>query len=311
MISVNVDYFDEHRTDIMIGGSSRAIPPYFGDNAPAANLGEVKANGYEVELNFNDRTYFGLDYWLSASITHTRNKIIFRDDPALQVSYQKQAGYPIGQTRTQLAAGFYNTWDDIYASIPQQTNDINKIPGFYDIVDFNGDGTITSEDAVPWGFPVIPENTYNLSLGASYKGVSLMLQFYGVNNVTRYVPSANYTLDLDVLHAHTYDFWSKDNSDATSFLPRWKVPNSNFIGNYYYYDGSYIRLKTAELAYTLQRQLLKSLGVTSVRIYLNGNNLWFWSRMPDDRENNDNGGGADQGAYPTTRRMNLGIDITF
>ena len=46
-------------------------------------------------------------------------------------------------------------------------------------------------------------------------------------------------------------------------------------------------------------------------IYLNGNNLWFWSRMPDDRENTDNGGDVSQGAYPPTRRVNFGIDVTF
>jgi TonB-linked SusC/RagA family outer membrane protein len=311
MLGINFDYFKEDRKDILIGGTSRSIPPYFGFDPPAANLGRVKANGYELEISFTRRMNIGLTYWMQTAITHTRNKIIERDDPALQVAYLKNAGYPIGQTRVQVAGDVYKTWDEIYASIPQQTNDLNKIFGFYDLVDFNADGIITGDDNAPLGFPTVPENTYNFSLGADYKGFSFMLQFYGVNNVTRYMPSNNYTLDLNVLYAHSLDYWSKDNPNASSFLPRWKTAGSTFIGNYFYYDGAYARLKTAEIAYNLQGSALKRLGVSGLKLYVNGNNLWFWSRMPDDRENNDYGGSADQGAYPMTKRINFGIDLNF
>ncbi len=311
MITLNYDYYTEHRTDIMISGGSRAIPPYFGATPPAANLGEVKSRGHELEIGFNGRTSVGFDYWATLAVTRTRNNVEFRDDPQLALAYQKAQGYPIGQTKAQICTDFYRNWDDIYASIPQQANDQNKIPGYYDIIDFNGDGLITNDDNIPFGYPTVPENTYNLSLGGSYKGFSLMLQFYGVNNVTRQVPFNNYYLDLNILYAHTLDYWSKDNTDASSFLPRWLTPNSTFIGDYYYYDGSYIRLKTAEVAYNFQKPVLAKLGVSDLRLFVNGNNLWFWSKLPDDRENHDTGGSATQGAYPTTKRVNFGINITF
>jgi TonB-linked SusC/RagA family outer membrane protein len=312
LITVNYDYYTEHRTDIMIGSGDQAIPPYFGTDAPAVNKGEVKARGHELEVRYNGRTSFGLDYWAATSLTRTRNEVISRDDPQLQSEYLKAQGYPVGQTRTQIRADFYRNWDDIYASIPQQTNDQNKIPGYYDIVDFNGDGVITSDDAAPYGYPEAPENTYNLTLGAKYKGFSLMLQFYGVTNVTRNVPSNNYNLDLNILYAHAADYWSKDNAYASSFLPRWKTPGSTFIGDYYYFDGSYIRLKTAEFAYNLPKSMLDKLGgIDDVKLFVNGTNLWLWTKMPDDRENNFSGGSATQGAYPTTRRINFGINVTF
>ena len=83
-------------------------------------------------------------------------------------------------------------------------------------------------------------------------------------------------------------------------------------GTRYMYDGSYIRLKNAEIAYTFSGDRMKKWGVNSLRLYLNGNNLWFWSRMPDDRESNTAGTGwASQGAYPTVKRFNLGIKITL
>ena len=54
--------------------------------------------------------------------------------------------------------------------------------------------------------------------------------------------------------------------------------------------------------------MIKKIGLNRFKIFLNGNNLWVWSRMPDDRESNFAGtGSASQGAYPTVRRFNLGI----
>ena len=81
-------------------------------------------------------------------------------------------------------------------------------------------------------------------------------------------------------------------------------------GNYYAYDGSYLRLKNAELAYTFSSGLISKLKINSLRIYLNGNNLLLWTKMPDDRESNLGGWGG-QGTYPTVRRINLGVKIVL
>lgn len=312
VISVNYDYFTEYRTDILLAGTSRtSVPPYFGAAAPTANVGEVKSNGHEIELKFDKRTNFGLHYWANASFTHTKNEIRKTDNPALLASYLKSIGYSIGQSRTLVRADFYNNWDEIYASVPMETNDLQKLPGYYNLLDFNVDGVIKeSDDKVPYGYSDVPENTYNLSLGAEYKGFSVMAQFYGVNNVSRYIPLQNFLSYQDVLFNHTLDYWSKDNPDASSFLPRWKTNGQN-IGDYFLYDGSYIRLKTAEVAYTFQDKLIKKMGLSSLRVFLNGNNLLFWSKLPDDREAAWSGGSSYEGTYPTPRRFNLGIDLTF
>ncbi len=76
------------------------------------------------------------------------------------------------------------------------------------------------------------------------------------------------------------------------------------------YDGSYIRLKNVELAYTFTNGWIKKLGLSYMKLYLNGNNLWVWSRMPDDRESNFSGGSG-SGAYPTMRRFNFGVRFSL
>ena len=75
---------------------------------------------------------------------------------------------------------------------------------------------------------------------------------------------------------------------------------------------AYIRLKNAEIAYTFTGSWLKKVGFKNLKIYLNGDNLWEWTKMPDDRESNFAATGwASQGAYPTVKRFNLGVKFTL
>lgn len=315
MISVNLDYFNEYRSNILVS-DRRDTPSYFGATAPAANIGEVKAKGYEIEVKFNHK-FRDVYLWSNFSMTHTKNKIIKRDDPQLYPQYRKSAGYSIGQSRSMLSKGFYNNWDEVFASTPTETNDLMKMPGYYYIVDFDGDGLITTNgDTAPIGYPNVPLNTYNFTVGAEYKNFSLMLQFFGVNNVSLQLTQQNFPEFQNVLFDHALNFWSKENPNATSYLPRWKTWEQReqwgyYIGDYFMHDGSYLRLKTAELAYKFDKKLLSYMGISALRMFVNGNNLLFWSKLPDDRESYTRGGGAGEGTYPTPRRINFGLEVTF
>src|SRR3546814_5014184 len=154
-----------------MSGGSRNVPPFFGATPPSAKLGHVKSKGFEIDIGFKKRLGQAAGVWADLAFTHNENVVIERDDPPLQPEYMKAAGYPIGQQRRLISSGFYNNWDEIYASIPTETNDLQKLPGYYDLVDFNADGIIKSnEDSAPIGYSGIPQNTANLSIGADYKG---------------------------------------------------------------------------------------------------------------------------------------------
>lgn len=315
MLSVNLDYFTEYRDNILISGR-RDIPSYFGASAPTSNMGIVEAKGYEAEVKFNHKLG-NVFLWSNFSMTHTKNKVIKRDDPPILPYYRRSEGYSIGQSRQLINNGFYNNWDEVFASTPTETNDYQKLPGYYHVIDFDGDGLISiNGDSAPVGYSNIPLNTYNFTVGAEYKNFSLMLQFFGVNNVSLYLPQANFKSFQSVAFEHTLDYWSKDNPNATSFLPRWKTWQQEaqqplYIGDYFLHDGSYLRLKTAELAYKFNQKFLSNAGISALRLYVNGNNLIFWSKLPDDRESYSRGGSAGEGTYPTPRRINFGFEITF
>ena len=137
-----------------------------------------------------------------------------------------------------------------------------------------------------------------------------MIQLYGVNNVSRYISLRNYSNKLDVWFTYMRDYWSKDNQDGTSFIPKWRTSGAQ-TGDYWLFDASYWRIKTAELAYTFPQKIAKSLGMSSLRIYLNGNNLYFWSRMLDDREGSFLRGANSEGSYPTVKHINIGVQLIF
>ncbi len=169
-----------------------------------------------------------------------------------------------------------------------------------------------SFDSAPYGYPGVPQNTYNTNVGFEWKGLSVFAQFYGVNNVTRQVVFNSLGGQSNrVYEQGTY--WSIDNPNADTPMPRWNSVTSGYnMGNRYFYDGSYLRLKNAEIAYRLDSDIVKNIGFQSLRFYLNGNNLFLWTKMPDDRESNFAGTGwASQGAYPTVKRFNLGLNVTF
>ncbi|MBQ8242632.1 MAG: TonB-dependent receptor [Bacteroidaceae bacterium] len=307
LLAGSMEFFYDKRSDIIISGDNRAVPSYFGTTAPAANLGRVRTKGYELEMRLNKQFANGLRLWGNFNMTHAENKILEYDDPALLPDYRKQTGYAIGQDHAHLSAGFANTWDEVIAMPQHNTNDNQKLPGQYITMDFNADGVIDSNDSAPYGYTGTPENTYNATIGFEYKGFSAFVQFYGVNNVNRYVGFNSLGSTLNTVFDEGA-FWSKYTMDADAPMPRIFTTPSYYEGTRFHYDGSFIRLKNAEIAYTFTQPWVKKLGVNTLKIYLNGNNLWVWSRMPDDRESNFAGTGlASQGAYPTVRRFNLGF----
>lgn len=311
LIKGKADVFMDKRSKILLGNRT-SVPSYYGATPPVANLGRVNAKGYELELRISHPINKDLRIWSDLNMTHTQNRVLDADNPALLPAYQKAEGYQIGQVYSHVSRGFYNTWDELYGSAMHNTNDDQKLPGNYYLVDYNADGVIDAQDNIPYGHTGWPMNTYNATLGLDYKGFSLFVQFYGVNNVTRQVVFNSLASQSHLVYDEG-TYWSKDNFNADVPMPRWlSTPAGFYRGTQYMFDGSYLRLKNAEIAYNLDRRFAQRLGLSACRIYINGNNLLTWTRMPDDRESNFAGTGwASQGAYPTVRRFNLGANITF
>jgi len=306
LFTIDVDVFRDNRKDIFMEASRRNIPNYFGASAVAANLGATQTQGYELQFGIN-KNYRDWGYWGKLMLSRATDVVTKSEDPLLLPAYQKVVGYPISQTKAYMNTGFMNDWDQVYASSPATSNMVQRAPGDWDINDFNGDGITNTYDRIPLGYTQRPQNTYSTSVGFNYKSFSCMVQFYGQNNIT---------LQPDIIFPATSpwvnvseevrDYWTPQHTDAYYKAPRF-ITTSNG-GNWLNQDGSFLRLKTAEVAYNLPENLVNTLGLSSCRFYLNGNNLLLWSEFPADFET----GSADiTNAYPTNRTIQLGIDVKF
>lgn len=308
LLSGSLEFFRDERRDILVDGSSRTtIPSYFGGAPPTANIGKVRTNGYELEMRLQKTFRNRLYLWGNFNMTHATNVILKKDDPELRPNYQKEAGYSIGQFRSWLDAGFIGNVDQLIGSPTHDSNDSHRLPGDYYIIDFNGDGKIDSKDSAPYGYSYTPQNTYSATLGFEWRNFSGFVQFYGVSNVTREVNLTSFGSKLNTVY-DAGEWWGRDVVNPEVVVPRWNATVTYHTGTQFLYDASYVRLKNAELAYTFHSEALKRAGIENLKVFMNGNNLWLWTKMPDDREINDSFGGS-VGAYPTVRRFNLGVKV--
>ena len=310
MFAGSFDWFRDDRYDIFIYGGDRSVPSYYGAaKTPDINKGKIKNSGFELELRFNKVLKNGMRFWANANYTFARNVIKQKDDPALIPSYRKAEGYAQGQFHSYIDNGFIGTYDQLYSAPAHQSNDSQVIIGDHYIVDFNGDGVVdVTNDQAPFGYTGNPEHTYNATIGWEWKGFSMFAQLYGVTGVTRDVTLTSFPDQLLTVY-DTGAWWNPASGSGDVVVPRlYTQATGGNNGTQFIFDGSYFRLKNVEVAYTWTKGWIKKLGFTSLKIYLNGNNLFLITKMPDDRESNYGWSGSG-GAYPTVRRYNFGFKL--
>jgi len=307
-ITFDFDYFEDNRRDIYMEGKDRSTPDWFGSTVvPGANLGAVDTKGYEIQFGLKHNFTKNLKAWGDLSYTHAKDIIISKDDPYLRPAYMKKEGYSIDQNTSSIQGSMMQNWDDIYMSTPLSTGNDKKRLGYYDIVDFNGDGVFnSSSDNVPWGYPNRPQNTWNLTVGGSYYGLSLVAQIYAQTNSTRSYSLDSFSQNVGNLYfVENGDYWTKENADGVKTIAPWRVLNGNTDPLRSVYDASMVRLKMVELAYRFSPKVCKEMGLDGLKVFVNGNNLYLWTKMADDREY----GGGNRGTYPTLKRFNFGFNL--
>lgn len=310
LITANIDIFNEHRYDMLVGSTDRSVPDFYGQTPPAANLGIVDSHGAELEFKIQ-KNWKDWGVWGAYSWTLAKNKIIYKEDPELKPDYQKAAGYSINQIKPQISTGIIQSWDDLYTGVLYEDASTNSklLPGQFRLLDYNGDGIINNNDGAAWGYSTYPQNTYSFAVGVSYKGWSLSCQFYGAYNVTinAYEAQSEFDYNSDtVIESVLNETWTPEyNGDGT--YRALSMAAKSPVGTANYYDGSYLRLKTAELSYTFPKAWMSKLSIGGLRLYVNGNNLFFWSALPIDIE----GSNFSLKSYPNTKQINFGANISF
>lgn len=305
-----VDIFKKRTTDIL-----RAVnlPSQVGNLAgPIRNIGTVDNTGIELGLSYQNNIN-RFNYQVSGSVTKIRNKVVnLNQQTIFDGNTVIKEGYPINSFNLIHAIGIFQTQEEINKS-PFQTKDTK--PGYLKYQDTNNDGFITEDDRVISG-GVIPVYTYQFNIRLGYKGFEATAFLQGVKDINTYaslIAAQPFWFGTAVTKEWITDAWTPDNRNArlpilTTFE---SSVNENFrTSDFWLKDASYLRMKNLQLSYTLPKTFTGKYGISNLKFYLNGQNLFTFSKMKDfDPEKNING--VNFYEYPTVKIYTAGINVTF
>jgi TonB-linked SusC/RagA family outer membrane protein len=325
-LSFIFDVYKEERKDILT--TLGIIPAIYGVDAnkvPPANVGETTNKGYEAVLEWNDRIG-GLGYFVEGHLSYSKNKIIYQAEAPNPYYWMNKTGFSIGQRFGLKSDGLYNTQEEL-ANRPYNTYTSNKATlGDIRYVDLNGDGTIDNKDVAPIGYPNFPQYHYGFKIGFNYKGFDVNFLFSGTANGSFYVNtsmSRPFYKRAGNAWQWMYDGrWTPDKvaSGAQITYPRAifdpTSSDNNYLSvgsDYWMYSNDYFKLKNMEIGYTFPSgsPFLKKIGLSSLRLYLNGNNLLTFQNEMDEMGIDPETTDGNSYIYPLTRVFNIGFNVQF
>mgnify|MGYP002201932417 CR=1 FL=1 len=327
-LNLTLDYYWERRKDILIQRSS--LPSMAGFDASIyANMGEMDNKGVDANLEYQTRIGNKVGLRLFSNLTYSKNKIVFRDEPAMQYAYQKSEGTRYGEFYGYIAEGYFQSEEEIKKS-PRQMREL--APGDIKYKDLNDDGVIDANDQCYLGKSWFPSWSYGMGFNINYHNFDLALFFQGVSDVSimanggsidtgngdwgasgvGIVPFTGMGLNPSNVITKALDRWTADNPRADAWYPRMTANattnDNNYVNSTHWLkDGSYLRLKQASLGYTLENKKLMDKGIEYLYFYLSGQNLLTFSKFKLwDPELGSNGA-----KYPLSRMVTLGMRVSF
>lgn len=315
--SMTIDGFKDERTGIYM--QRDFLPAYIGlTSTPSANVGAVRSIGFDG--NFTVKHQFNkVSVTLRGNITYSKNEILDRDEEQSVYPYQMQKGYRVDQTRGLIALGLFKDYDDIRNS-PTQTYGTYQ-PGDIKYKDVNGDGVINDDDIVPVGSTSTPNLIYGMGASVSWKGFDVNVLFQGAGKSSFFIygktvyafSEGEWGNILQGMVEHRWISADISGNPATE-NPNAPYPRLSYNGNannyrnstYWLRNGEYLRLKNLDIGYTLPKEMLNKIHVSSIRIYCIGTNLFTWAPFKLwDPETTDPRGET----YPLPKSFTVGMTI--
>lgn len=329
-LGINFDMFKRNRQGLL---ATRLVtlPATFGASLPQQNLNKDQTSGAELALSHRNILFHDLGIHISANVNYTRTKVIFQERNMDGSRYAQWRNNPVNRYNDIWwgwgDGGQFTSYEEI-ANAPYFVGRA-ALPGDYVYEDWNNDGVIDDLDRHPiatgtnrgdgtrHNFPLI---TYGFTLGADYKGFDMNLLFQGgAMSYVSYPEQLSQPLG-----------W--DGNALNMFMNRWHPldpladpfnPSTEWNAGYYAYtgrgvdanserniqNGTYLRLKSAELGYTLPLKICERIGTRNVRLYTSAYNLFTITKVKFlDPEHPSELYGA---MYPITRTVNFGASISF
>lgn len=307
-LQIVFDYFDYRRERILIERASfPEIMGYMGVK-PWANLGKVNNRGVEFSVNYRKEIIPDLTIDFRGNFTYTVNKLVYKDEPEYEYSWQTETGKPLNAVYGFLCDGFFEDEEDINRHADQSFFGSKVMPGDLKYRDINGDGSITSEDKVmlsPFGSN--PRIQYGFGLSLTWKDLDVSVFFNGsamrkiMLNPSSVQPfNQSWTADRNLMQWIANGYWKEGSDNSSAVWPRLgtaqaQQENNLATSSFWMRNGDFLRFKTIEIGYRFPH----------CRVYFSGDNIAVWSKFKYwDPELNFS-------TYPLSRTFNIGVQVNF
>ena len=324
LLRIEADYFNEKRTGMLLPPQV-TVPVEYGLSLAQENAGVMKNQGFEITVGSHKTLSNGLQLGIDANFSYAKNKMIqvFETSVTKNDPKRSRTGRALNTLFGYHSLGLFNTSDDKNADGVINGDDGYNVvqfgelhPGDIKYADLGGpdgksDGKIDSYDETVIGNPNIPAITYGANISAAWKGFDLSLFFQGSSMSSRDIRGF-ITIPFNNNNSNsTYEYynnrWTPDRQHAK--YPRANqspYSNNNQATDFWILNTSYIRLKTGVIGYTFPADLSKKLGMTNLRIYATGQNVFTISNLKftDPQTNGETG-------YPLQKAFIFGLNASF
>ena len=322
-----VDVYNERRENILIPQRSR--PTLLGlpvSVLPKANLGIINNKGFELEGSYNKRINKDWSLYVKGTFSYNENKVIEKDEVPMideqnpYMSPYREEGYSLNQPFgykidwNSPGKGYYTSQEEIDNSGLTFLG-VQPRPGDFVYKDLNGDKVIDQRDEVAIGYGNIPRINYSAMFNVSYKGFDLSLMFQGVSKFSTYYQNWG-VFESNAQSGSYFEIhkkaWTeqryKEGLEITYPALSASTSYSHKANDFFIIDRSYLRLKNFEIGYTFPKSWVKKIWMQDARIYINGQNLLTWDKLPFEHFDPEQSGAT---TIPINRVINLGVNVKF
>jgi len=337
--------FDVFRRNAIGELATRAssLPNTFGASFPQENLNSSYQQGFDFSLSHRN-VIKKFTYGFSGTFIYSRQYLTHRERTPNQSTWDvwKNGNDTYDDQGRIQGRVFINERDGIFTNLEEletaplcggTLGNYMMLPGMDKIVDTDGDGRISGDDALPitWsGAGTNPPMQFGASLNASYMGFDVVISLAGSSLFTMakgrgdqwgYGTQYRFFLAEYLDRWHTVNDTDNPRDPATEWIPgKWEAltinGNNTTTGtttDEWRMDATYLRIKTVELGYNLPLRYVQVVGLKNVRVYLNGYNLFTFCNdfLKDMDPERDEGAYSAGNTYPIMRSFNMGLNIKF
>ena len=321
-VTITTDYFKKRTEDLLVSAQTSGIIGVAapGSSVPVINAGTVENEGLEFSIGYKETVSEDFNFNVNYNFTTLRNNVTFVGNSTgiieggsfgvgQEPPSRMEAGFPIGYFYGYKTAGIFQTQADVDTHATQ----LNAAPGDLRFVDTNGDGVIDADDRTYIGDP-IADITMGLNFSFNYKRFDFNAYAFASigNEIVR-----NYERNLPLTNRPTYflDRWTGPGTSNTSPRVTTGATGNILFSDFYVEDGSFLRLQSVQLGYSVGQATLEKLQFSKLRFYVTGSNLFTLTKYrgydPTTSNGAPIGGGIDQGFYPSPKTFLFGMNVTF